>query len=55
MKKLEKLSKEQLEIAEQIKNEWIDLFFNIKKIDEPSFEEGINWVYEDILKKSEEV
>ena len=52
---LEKLTKEQQELMIQTRDEWVNLFFdnvkNQKGIDKPLFEEGIKWLYEDVLKK----
>ena len=51
MKKLETLTEEQEELMFQTRDEWIDLFFSTKRIDKQTFEEGIKWLYEDLLKK----
>ena len=49
--KLETLTKEQEELMYQTRDEWINLFYNTKRIDQKAFEEGIKWLYEDLLKK----
>jgi len=52
---LERLTKEQEQLMLQTRDEWISLFFdNVKSqkgIDKPMFEEGIKWLYEDLLGK----
>lgn len=52
---LEKLTKEQEKIMFETRDEWINLFFdnvkNQKGIDKPMFEEGIEWLYTDLLHK----
>ena len=52
---LEKLTKEQESIMIQTRDEWINLFFdNVKGqkgIDKPMFEDGIKWLYGDLLGK----
>lgn len=51
MNKLEKLSPEQEALMLQTRDEWINHFFETKEIDRNSFEEGINFLYQDFLKK----
>ena len=52
---LEKLTKEQEKIMIQTRDEWANLFFdnvkNQKGIDKKMFEEGIEWLYTDLLHK----
>ncbi len=52
---LEKLTKEQEAIMLQTRDEWINLFFdNVKSqkgIDKSMFEDGIKWLYNDLLNK----
>lgn len=52
---LGKLTKEQEAIMLQTRDEWINLFFdNVKSqkgIDRPMFEDGIKWLYNDLLNK----
>ena len=52
---LEKLTKEQEAIMLQTRAEWINLFFdNVKSqkgIDKSMFEDGIKWLYNDLLNK----
>ena len=52
---LEKLTKEQEKIMIQTRDEWVNLFFdnvkNQKGIDKKMFEEGIEWLYTDLLHK----
>ena len=52
---LEKLTKEQEKLMIQTRDEWINLFFdnvkNQKGIDKAMFEEGIEWLYTDLLHK----
>ena len=52
---LEKLTKEQEKIMLQTRYEWVNLFFdnvkNQKGIDKKMFEEGIEWLYTDLLHK----
>ena len=52
---LEKLTKEQEKIMLQTRDEWVNLFFdnvkNQKGIDKAMFEEGIEWLYTDLLHK----
>ena len=52
---LEKLTKEQEKLMLQTRDEWINLFFdnvkNQKGIDKAMFEEGIEWLYTDLLHK----
>jgi hypothetical protein len=52
---LEELTDKQKLIASQTRDEWINLFFdNVKSqrgIDKPTFEKGIYWLYESLLKK----
>ena len=54
-KKLTELTSEQESLMYKVRDEWIDLFFNNVKdqrgIDKPRFEEGITWLYTDLLKK----
>jgi hypothetical protein len=47
---LESLSKEQEALMHTTANEWISLFNDTKRIDEAAFEEGIAWVYTELLK-----
>jgi hypothetical protein len=51
--KLEKLTPEQEQLMLQVRNEWIDLALkgNVKGINKPLFEEGIEWLYKDLLNK----
>ena len=49
--RLETLTREQKELMYQTRDEWIDSFYNTKRIDKQSFEEGVKWLYEDLLKK----
>ena len=49
--KLEKLTKEQEELMFKTAQEWIDLFNNTKRINQKDFEEGIKWLYKDLLEK----
>ena len=51
--KLEKLTLKQEQLMFQVKDEWIDLALkeNVKGINEPLFEEGIEWLYKDLLNK----
>ena len=51
MKKLEVLTKEQEQLMYQTRDEWINKFFNLKRINEKKFEKGIKWLYEDLLRK----
>ena len=52
---LEKLTKEQEKLMIQTRDEWVNLFFdnvkNQKGIDKAMFEEGIEWLYTDLLHK----
>ena len=52
---LEKLTEEQEKIMIQTRDEWVNLFFdnvkNQKGIDKTMFEEGIEWLYTDLLHK----
>ena len=52
---LEKLTEEQKKLMLQTRDEWINLFFdnvkNQKGIDKTMFEEGIEWLYTDLLHK----
>ena len=52
---LEKLTKEQEKLMLQTRDEWVNLFFdnvkNQKGIDKAMFEEGIEWLYTDLLHK----
>lgn len=52
---LEKLTEEQEKLMLQTRDEWINLFFdnvkNKKGINKKMFEEGIEWLYNDLLKK----
>ena len=52
---LEKLTEEQKKLMLQTRDEWINLFFdnvkNQKGIDKAMFEEGIEWLYTDLLHK----
>ena len=52
---LNKLTKKQKKIMLQTRDEWINLFFdnvkNQKGIDKKMFEEGIEWLYTDLLHK----
>lgn len=52
---LNKLTKKQEKIMLQTRDEWINLFFdnvkNQKGIDKKMFEEGIEWLYTDLLHK----
>ena len=52
---LEKLTKEQEKIMIQTRDEWVNLFFdnvkNQKGIDKKMFEDGIEWLYTDLLHK----
>ena len=52
---LKKLTKEQEKIMLQTRDEWVNLFFdnvkNQKGIDKAMFEEGIEWLYTDLLHK----
>jgi len=47
---MEKLTSEQEELMVSVRNEWIDLFYNTKRINKQDFEEGINWIYNSYLK-----
>jgi hypothetical protein len=51
--KLEKLTPEQEKIMIEIRDEWINIAFSdlSKGIDRPMFEEGVKWLYVDLLKK----
>lgn len=49
MDKLEKLTPEQEKLMYEVRDEYIALFNSIKRIDEPTFEKGIEWVYNDLL------
>jgi len=51
--KLSKLSKEQEQILAKTREDWLSLAFihNKEGINKPLFEEGINWLYEDLLTK----
>jgi hypothetical protein len=55
MEKIEKLTPEQEALMIETGDEWINLFFdNVKNktgIDKPQFEEGIRWLYCDLMKK----
>ena len=51
MTKLEILTKEQENLIIQTRNEWIDRFNNTKRINQKQFENGVKWLYEDLLKK----
>lgn len=47
MKKLEKLSKEQEELIDKVKNFWINRFFSCKhRMDRVKTEEYVEWIYE---------
>ena len=52
---LEKLTEEQEKLMLQTRDEWINLFFdnvkNQKGIDKKMFEDGIEWLYTDLLQK----
>ncbi|MBF0651687.1 hypothetical protein IR083_22980, partial [Dysgonomonas sp. GY75] len=52
---LEKLTEEQQQLMFQVRDEWINLFFdnvkNKKGIDKQMFEEGIAWLYSELLQK----
>ena len=52
---LEKLTKEQEKLMLQTRDEWVNLFFdnvkNQKGIDKKMFEDGIEWLYTDLLQK----
>ena len=52
---LEKLTKEQEKLMLQTRDEWVNLFFdnvkNQKGIDKKMFEDGIEWLYTDLLHK----
>lgn len=50
MKKIEKLTPEHEIISFQIRDKWINKFFDTKTIDKKQFEKGIKWLYEDLLK-----
>ena len=49
------LTSDQKRIMLETRDEWINLFFdnvrNKRDIDKPAFEEGIKWLYNDLLKK----
>ena len=51
--KLEKLTPEQEQLMYQVRDEWINLALkeNTKGINKPLFEEGIEWLYKDLLNK----
>ena len=51
--KLEKLTQEQEKLMLEVRNEWINLALkeNVKGINKPLFEEGIEWLYKDLLGK----
>jgi len=53
MQKLEKLTPDQDKLMLQVRDEWMSLAFkeNNKGIDKKMFEEGIAWLYNDLLKK----
>ena len=51
MNRLEKLTKEQEELMFQTRDEWINRFFHTTNINKKEFEKGINWLYQDLLKK----
>ena len=51
MKKLEKLTEEQIQLMSQTRDEWINRFFSFKEIDKKAFEDGVKWLYEDLLGK----
>ena len=52
---LTELTSDQKRIMLETRDEWINLFFdnvrNKRDIDKPAFEEGIKWLYNDLLKK----
>lgn len=52
---LTELTPDQKRIMLETRDEWINLFFdnvrNKRGIDKPAFEEGIKWLYNDLLKK----
>jgi hypothetical protein len=52
---LTELTSDQKRIMLETRDEWINLFFdnvrNKRGIDKPAFEEGIKWLYNDLLKK----
>ena len=51
--KLEKLSEEQEKLMLQVRDEWIDLALkeNTNGINKKMFEEGVEWLYKDLLNK----
>ncbi len=51
--KLNKLTKEHEQIIAKTKEDWLSLAFNrnLEGINRPLFEEGINWLYQDLLNK----
>ena len=49
--KLEKLTTEQEELTNIVCDEWINDFSSKKEIDQEAFEEGLNWIYNELLKK----
>ena len=49
--KIEKLTPEQEALMFQTRDEWVNHFFETKEIDKKAFEEGIKWLYEDLLNK----
>ena len=51
--KLEALTEEQQLFMLQVRDEWVNLALknNTKGIDKPMFEDGIKWLYKDLLKK----
>ena len=53
MKKLEKLTIEQEKLMYEVRDEWVNLALkeNAKGINKPLFEEGIEWLYGDLLNK----
>jgi hypothetical protein len=48
---LNELTKEQEDLMSVVAQEWKDRFFNTKRINEKQFEDGIKWLYCDLLKK----
>ena len=53
--KLEKLTSDQEKLMIQVRDEWINLALknNVNGINKPMFEEGVKWLYNDLLKKPE--
>jgi len=47
--KLQELTEEQVKLSHQVRDEWVDKFYNTTEIDKESFETGVRWIYTEKL------